>query len=104
MKWYKNNKEHQIQKQLQKRKELKKWFAGYKETLYCSVCGISFKNKPECCDFHHTGDKEHNVGTLLNWSKPALLREVSKCIPICANCHRTEHFRKDMRADSLMVE
>ena len=93
--WYKKNKKRQIKNQLKKRIEFKKWFTEYKRTLFCSVCGMSFENRPECCDFHHTGDKLNNIGNLLNGSMPALLREIDKCIPICANCHRTKHFRKD---------
>lgn len=94
--WYKKNKDKQISRQIERRNELKEWFWNYKRTLCCSICGMSFENRPECCDFHHRDKKEKNngVGSKVLSSKKALFKEVEKCIPLCACCHRIEH--KDM--------
>ena len=95
--WYKKNSKKQIARQLKRRRELKKWLLKYKEELTCAICGMSFKGKPECCDFHHTEDnKKDNMIALIISSKKAALREIKKCIPVCANCHRTIHFKKEM--------
>ena len=94
--WYKENKEKQISRQRERRRELKRWLVKYKSTLFCSHCGISFKGKEECCDFHHIHDKKDNITAIMVSSKKALLKEIKKCIPICANCHRTLHYKKFM--------
>ena len=31
---------------------------------------------------------------MINSSKEKFLEEVAKCIPLCANCHRKEHWNK----------
>lgn len=50
-----------------------------------------------CYDFHHIDNetKEFHVGQLLNYSKEEILAEASKCLMLCANCHRLTH--KEMR-------
>jgi len=57
----------------------------------CSKCGY---NKSFCAlDFHHNqGDKEGNVSRLIkDFSKQKALKEIEKCILLCANCHRELH-------------
>jgi hypothetical protein len=91
--WYKKNKKKQITNQLEKRQELKKWFQEYKRSLSCKECGFSFELFPECCDFHHRdGDtKKDVVSRLLPMGIKALKKEIEKCDPLCANCHRKLH-------------
>ncbi|MFA5340803.1 MAG: hypothetical protein WC332_03400 [Clostridia bacterium] len=54
----------------------------------CSLCGYSKCNN--ALEFHHINpDKERKpsqAGTITS-----LLKEVSKCILVCANCHREIH-------------
>jgi len=59
----------------------------------CKICGYS-----KCItalEFHHPkSNKEGNVITLLkNESRQKLLKEVEKCILLCANCHRELHHK-----------
>lgn len=49
-------------------------------------------------EWHHTGgDKEFNVSKFVNSNYPSaknkekVLNELSKCILVCANCHRELH-------------
>lgn len=43
-------------------------------------------------DFHHLGDKDDSVSDLIsNGSAEAIEAELSKCVLLCANCHRIEH-------------
>ena len=93
--WYYKNKEKQIAKQKERFEALREWLVQYKRTLFCSSCGMSFKEHPECCDFHHIGEKKLDIAHLLKWSKSTVLKELEKCIPICANCHRILHFYKE---------
>ena len=93
--WYGKNKTKQIKRQNERRKELQILFIEYKRQLSCEYCGMTFKEHPECCDFHHVkrNKKHRNMRYYINCSKKALLEELKKCIPLCANCHRTEHIK-----------
>lgn len=59
----------------------------------CSICG--YDRCIKALEFHHKGDKEDKSfsvaanGMLARWEK--LVREVKKCILVCANCHREIH-------------
>lgn len=71
--------------------QFKVWWNDFKSKLSCSRCG---ENHPATLDFHHTSDnKEANVSTLVqSGNRERLLREVEKCIVLCSNCHRKEHY------------
>jgi len=94
-KWYVANKQKQIDRQMARRRELRVWFTEYKRTLCCSAtdCGRSFKDNPEWCDFHHLDPniKEGQAWEMVRSSKAKLMRELEKCVPLCALCHRTLH-------------
>lgn len=56
----------------------------------CAICGIA--DHPDIYDFHHVFEKDDNVSDLLHrrkWWELAV--EASKCVLLCANCHRKEH-------------
>lgn len=55
----------------------------------CSRCS----EKDICCmDFHHLHDKDIEIAKLIKLgSMKRLVKEISKCIVLCANCHRKEH-------------
>lgn len=91
--WYEKNKDKQIRRQLDRRRELKDWLFDYKRNQSCRHCGMSFHDRPECCDFHHTDPhlKEGSVARMVTWSIKKAKDELDKCIPLCANCHRTVH-------------
>jgi len=75
----------------------RRWLTNYKETLKCKICNFSFKGRPECCDFHHTpkpASRPHALYVATSTSDKALHAELKKCIPVCANCHRTVHKKK----------
>ena len=56
----------------------------------CSVCGFLWPRA--VMDFHHINDKQSSISYLLsNGSAKAISEELSKCVVICANCHRLEH-------------
>ena len=68
----------------------------YKATLRCD-CG---ENHIACLDFHHvTGDKEFNIsdGTRNGYAYDKILKEIEKCIVICANCHRKLHHEERLK-------
>jgi hypothetical protein len=54
----------------------------------CVDCG---ENTPECCDFDHVhGDKKANLSHMIHhgYSLSSILKEMSKCVIRCSNCHR----------------
>ena len=68
-------------------RELKLKFGGK-----CNICG--YNKSLYALDFHHLRDKDAEVYRLVkDFSKEKALKEVEKCVLICANCHREEHFK-----------
>lgn len=61
--------------------------------LKCERCG--FDKHFAALEFHHENpsEKEYQVSALFtsNRNKEVLLKELSKCIILCSNCHRIEH-------------
>lgn len=70
----------------------------------CCVCAESAL----CCiDAHHKNQKEkdHNIGKLVYGAKAltTIPKELAKCIPICANCHRKYHDGSDKAVVAAVV-
>ena len=90
-KWYLKNKEKQIEKTKRHKKKIRDWFMELKATMCCSTCG---ENHIACLEFHHLDPtkKEELVSKLIAYSgsKKRIMKEVEKCIVLCANCHRKE--------------
>jgi hypothetical protein len=93
-KHYENNRQKVIDSVAERRRELRKWFDEYKSTLSCK-CG---ENHPDCLDFHHVNpeEKDLDIAMAINrgWGREKIMREVAKCIVVCANCHRKLHSKK----------
>ena len=92
--WYARNKQHAISRSMDRRKELQRWLVEVKSTLACIRCG---ENHPGCIDLHHRDPSEKEVEVALvvmvkGWSKARILKEIAKCDPLCANCHRKLHW------------
>ena len=62
----------------------------YKQTHPCVCCGES---EAVCLDFHHTdpSTKEFGIACGLQRSWAKILKEIKKCVVVCANCHRKVH-------------
>jgi Fe-S-cluster-containing dehydrogenase component len=66
----------------------------YKRCMACRVCR---EKEPACLDFHHTdpAEKDFTVSEALHkFSLKRIMAEISKCIVLCANCHRKYHAGK----------
>jgi hypothetical protein len=61
----------------------------------CAICGKTF---PVCAmDFHHKDEssKVFGISNAITWhtaSMEDILKEINKCIVVCACCHRILHF------------
>jgi len=89
-KYYEGNKEdiylRKKERLKKRREELKKLLGGK-----CSKCG--YDKCLAALDFHHnTLEKEGNISHFVKYfSKEKSLKEIKKCILLCANCHRELH-------------
>jgi hypothetical protein len=68
------------------------WFKELKSSMECTICNESYHL---CLEFHHLNEDE-KLDTVSNLvcdckSKQSILDEISKCIVVCANCHRKIH-------------
>lgn len=92
---YLKNKER-VRKRTEKfRLEITLWLIEIKKNLKCIRCGES---DWRCIDFHHRDpkDKYMTISRLIrvSASRSKILEEIKKCDPLCANCHRKEHYNK----------
>jgi len=73
-------------------KESRDYVNSIKDVSSCAVCG---ENANCALDFHHF-DNNKEFGVSENIGRFSLTRlkvEISKCIILCANCHRKVHAR-----------
>lgn len=84
-----------MKRYIKQRKETKKWFWDYKKGKICCVCG---ENHRACIQFHHSEPfkKEDSISKMVNrgCDISSLLKELKKCIVVCANCHAKIHWEK----------
>ena len=101
------NKKEQYQKRMRlyKRQQIQ-WYRDLKASLECEKCG--FKH-PAAIDFHHIDPKtkEFSIGSELYNGKSieSIKEEMKKCIVLCANCHRIEHWNiEEEKFKNLLLE
>ena len=91
--WYAANRQSAALAVKQRKREIKSWLNQYKATLKCSRCPESH---PACLEFHHRepSEKDINLAWAVSWgwSVERILREIDKCVVLCANCHRKQHW------------
>jgi protein-arginine kinase activator protein McsA len=95
-KYYVENKDKYAQRGKVRRKLWKDVIDTIKKDLKCSNCP---ENHISALDFHHTdpSKKDFNITTIRYKSfTPSNVKilndEISKCIILCANCHRKYHW------------
>lgn len=91
--WYYKNRDYRMVVKDRRVEELREWFYEYKlEQVSCIRCE---EGNPYAVDFHHTGGKDRMVSKMIThgYSKERILQEVRRCTPLCANCHRREHYQ-----------
>lgn len=90
--WYYKNREHRIETKERRRLDLRAWFSEVKRAEYsCRECA---EERGPALDFHHPGEKYGGVSQLVNhgYSKARIREEMERCVVLCANCHREEHY------------
>lgn len=78
------------------REDIASFLIEYKESRGCADCGGKYPYW--VLDFDHLGEKEFNLSAYrqvtVNLEK--VKKEVSKCEVVCANCHRTRSYTRQM--------
>lgn len=90
--WYEKNKKTHIATAGRNREKARDAWISFKSSLSCAHCGV---RHPAVIDFHHTVRDEtyQSVFQLAaNGQYSAARKEASKCVALCANCHRVLHF------------
>lgn len=69
-------------------KRVREWQNSLKTP--CIICG---EKEPVCIDWHHIdpSTKLFTIGANFNKARTSILEEISKCVCLCANCHRKVH-------------
>lgn len=82
---------------------LKQYVLQLKQQSKCTICGDS---RWYVLDFHHTRDKKYSIAELVKrgCSIATLQKELEKCVPLCANCHREVHYKNGLRECSIDEE
>lgn len=79
------------------KENLRLWYLKKKVGKLCLIC---HEKNPKCLEFHHKNPntKRMSVSRMVNRGKPKriVLKEMKKCIILCANCHKKLHFGSDM--------
>lgn len=98
-KWHQENKEKR-QRDATMRKQLGKIKAVVHFGDRCNKCGDSY---PVCCyEFHHiNGEKDGNPSKYFGLKEERMFAELEKCVMLCSNCHKTEHFGENMLKQQL---
>lgn len=93
---YQQNRNRYAKRIKERRKETVEWYREYKRKLACKHCG--YNSHFIAIDLHHVDseDKEMNLSEAVRkgWSREKLIKEIEKCVPLCANCHRILHWNK----------
>jgi hypothetical protein len=81
-----------LQRSKERRLRFKGWFLALTQNDKCLFCPEDLR---ECIDYHHVfvEEKDLAISDIVHnkRSRPRLLKELKKCIPVCANCHRKIH-------------
>ncbi len=92
-KHYSLNKKYYKDKANEREARIKEDFKKIKSLLKCERCPESHF---ACLDFHHKNPEEKEISiskaVAMSWSIKRIEKEVNKCIVLCSNCHRKEHY------------
>ena len=101
-KFYKKNKSYYANKRSQRQKNIRAFINDYKSGLKCKKCP---ENHISCLDFHYKNpdEKETTIANMhrTGWKRERILKEIKKCIVLCANCHRKLHWLEKNENESL---
>jgi len=76
----------------------------YQEIKSRSKCSLCPEADPACLDFHHVQDKDKQIadGIRCGWKWSRVVKEMEKCVILCANCHRKLHAGRAVVDENMM--
>ena len=92
--YYLKHKEKYIKSSQRSRLKKREWYEDFMKDKSCFKCGIS---DIEVLEWHHSNPKikVKEVSHLMHFKgKETILKEILKCICVCANCHRKIHYHE----------
>jgi hypothetical protein len=100
--WYSSHKKQRVKYctnlTAANRKRLTQWYHELKTSKPCKDCGQTYS--PWVMEYDHIGvqKKSRDVSKMVarNCSKEAILKEISKCELVCANCHRERTWQRHL--------
>jgi hypothetical protein len=91
--WHYRHRETNAKRSRERRSTLRAWVYRVKGRRGCTRCD---EDDPACLDFHHVDEdeKEMQVGRMVThgYGRDRISEEMEKCVVLCANCHRKEHY------------
>ena len=99
--WHYRHVERNTRLSLERRQRHRRWLKSLKrESDGCRDCKAA---DPVCLDYHHldSGEKTMAINemVLYGFSKSRISEEISKCVLLCANCHRKVHSSRNVREE-----
>lgn len=108
---YYRNRVVAIKRKNDRRRELFDWFRNLKSTTGCANC---HESRYQCLEYHHLNSSTKHANKrgstrnmtitklIVNGSSiTTILAEISKCVLLCANCHRKIHYEYDICDGSI---
>ena len=92
--WYEKNKEIHREYSRTAAKKRRDWHRAIMKKQKCAHCGT---DDYRVFEWHHLDPKEkdaHIARLMTTRGRDIILEEIKKCICLCANCHRIEHFKE----------
>lgn len=96
--WYAKNREDRIRQIKLREARMSRYMRSvvdrYKVLVGCSRCGFNYHAR--ALDLHHVDPStkhstvSHLINSAVSWSR--VKAEIRKCVVLCANCHRIEHY------------
>jgi hypothetical protein len=96
---YEKYKDYYLEKSKYQKAKNNIFYFEYKKKLKCSKCP---ENHISCLEFHHLdpNEKEYTISNLRTKSLKKAMKEMKKCIILCSNCHKKEHWN-DNKIDEM---
>lgn len=90
--WYVENRNKRLEQKKKTRKKNSILLKTLVETNK-TKCQICHESRKACLDFHHIdpNNKSYDISTMHGKSEKTILKEIQKCIVLCANCYRLVH-------------
>jgi hypothetical protein len=96
--WAKSHRNKYRKYLLDWRHKREEWYFNLKKGKSCEICGESH---PACLDYHHKNPQDKiNLPRRMAMSTAnnnLILKEISKCMLICSNCHRKIHYKEKIK-------